>query len=73
VSGLEAQYGDRIEFVTLDWDDKSLNPIRERYGITGRTQYVLVDENDAVIQRWYGPLAMNNVTSVIDEWLAANS
>ncbi len=53
---LEEQFGDVIEFVVVDWDDKTLDAFRDRYGITRRTQYVLVDANDHVVNRWFGPL-----------------
>ena len=69
MSGLEQEFGDLIEFVLLDVDDRSLDPIREHYGITGRTQYVLVDENDEIIRRWYGPLSRQSVAADLQAFL----
>ena len=69
--GLEQQYSDRIEFVALDFDDKSLNAVRSKYDITDRSQYVLLDANDQIVHRWYGYLDKTDVQKVLDDFLAS--
>ena len=66
---LEQQFGDEIEFVLVDWDDKSLNDFRLQYGITGRTQYVLIDEQGNVVNRWFGPLNEDLVESELQAFV----
>lgn len=56
VNGLEEEFEGRIAFVTLDWDDSSLDELRGRLGITDRTQYVLVNAAGEAVKRWYGLL-----------------
>ena len=68
--GLEQQYSDRIEFVALDFDDKSLNAVRSKYDITDRSQYVLLDANDQIVHRWYGYLDKADVQKVLDDFLS---
>lgn len=66
---LEETYGADITFVLLDWDDRDLNPIRQRFDITGRTQYVLVDRDGTVVQRWFGLLDYEMVSTEIESFL----
>jgi len=70
VNRLETEFGTDIEFVLLDWDNRGLNDFREQFGITGRTQYVLVDAQGKVIQRWFGPLNYDSVSGYLSDYLA---
>lgn len=70
MNGLEDQFSDEIEFVWLDIDDSSSLPTREKYGIVQRTRYILVDESDTVILRWFGPLNEASITAEVADWLA---
>jgi len=49
-------FGEQIDFVDLNIDDQSTQATRDYYGFRGRTEYVLVDENDQIVRRWFGPL-----------------
>lgn len=69
---LETEFGTEIEFVLLDWDNRGLNDFREQFGITGRTQYVLVDAQGKVIQRWFGPLNYDIVSGYLSDYLAGS-
>ena len=71
MNGLEQQYSDRIEFVALNFDDKSLNAVRSKYNITDRSQYVLLDANDQIVHRWYGFLNTSDVKKVLDDFLTS--
>ena len=71
MNGLERQYSDRIEFVALNFDDKSLNAVRSKYNITDRSQYVLLDANDQIVHRWYGFLNTSDVQKVLDDFLTS--
>lgn len=67
---LKAEFGEQIVFVDLDIDDRSLNGIRQSYGISDRSQYLLVDENNTVIQWWFGPLSEADVQNALTNFLA---
>lgn len=56
MNGLEETFEGQIEFVTLDWDDSSLDELRRRLGIADRTQYVLMNAAGEAVKRWYGLL-----------------
>lgn len=70
MSGLEETFVGQVEFIVLNWDDKSLDGRRNQLGITDKTQYVLVDADGAVVQRWYGILDEGAVTNDIEGLLA---
>jgi hypothetical protein len=69
VSGLESTFDGQVEFILLDWDDKSLNEQRGELGITDRTQYVLVDPSGEVVKQWYGILNEGTVEGEISDFL----
>ncbi len=60
-------YGNQIEFVLVDYDDRAQDDIRTQYGITGRTQYVLVSGDDEVVARWFGPITFDTIAAVLEE------
>lgn len=66
MSGLEDRFEGRVEFVLLDYDDDSLDDIRDQLGITNRTQYVLVDGEGTVLMRWFGILSESAVEDEIE-------
>jgi hypothetical protein len=70
VHGLQQTYSDRVDFVILNFDDRTLDIERARYNITDRSQYVLVDAADNVIHRWYGYISTQEIATVLDEFLA---
>lgn len=70
VDGLQAEFSDEIEFVWLNIDDSNSLPLRQEYGIVGRTNYVLVDAAGNPLQRWYGYLSEPDVAAVLEEFIA---
>ncbi len=69
MSGLEDEFSGQIEFVTLDWDDPSLNDVRRQLGITDRTQYVLAATGGEVVKRWYGILNEAQLKTELEAFL----
>ena len=69
MSGLEEKFAGQIEFVTLDWDDSTLDELRGQLGITDRTQYVLVNAGGDAVKRWYGLLNEAQVGTELEEFL----
>lgn len=67
--GLERKFGEDIDFVRLNVDVRSTFAMREQFGLIQRTRYVLVDENNIVIYRWFGPLNQAAVEFDIETWL----
>lgn len=56
MNGLKMTFGEQIEFYDLNIDDKRLDPLRRQFGITGRSQYYLLDQNGEIVRSWFGPL-----------------
>ena len=69
MSRLEAEFGEIITFVDLNIDDRGLSAIRTHYGIRGRTEYVLVDADDNVVRRWFGPLSESDMRLALQEYV----
>jgi hypothetical protein len=70
VDGLKQQYAGKIDFIIVDFDNADLQPVRDRFGITDRSQYVLIDAAGNVVQRWYGVLDTATMQKAFDDYLA---
>ena len=69
MSGIQETFQDRVIFVILDFDDKSLNDTRQQLGITAQAQYVLVSPDGEIVQRWFGRLNREAVEADIEQWI----
>ncbi len=69
MSGLEESFAGRIEFVLLDFDDKSLDNIRSQLGITAQAQYVVVNAAGEIVQRWFGVIDETEIASTLEALL----
>jgi hypothetical protein len=54
VHGLEAEYGDVIEFVLLDIDDPANDEAKRRFGYRFQPHFFLVDANGEIVDQWLG-------------------
>lgn len=70
MNGLQAQFGEQIEFIVLDIDDPATLPLRQQYNMVQRTNYVLVNARGEVVQRWFGSLNEDEVARALREFLA---
>ena len=66
MSGLQDRFAGRVEWIILDIDDRELDDIRRRLGITAQAQYILVNEGGQIIGRWFGRLNQGNVAAEIE-------
>lgn len=66
---LSTLFGEQNEFVNLNVDDPSTQRTRDAFGFRGRTEYVLVDENEEIIQRWFGPLDQASMIEALQAFL----
>lgn len=69
---LEDRYKDQIDFVYLNIDLSETLEARQRFDIVARSQYVLIDAQGNIIQKWFGFLDENTVTQAIEEFLASS-
>lgn len=70
MNGLQAQFGEEIEFIVLNIDDPATLPLRQQYNMVQRTNYVLVNARGEVVQRWFGALNEDEVARALREFLA---
>ena len=54
VHGLEARYGDRIQFTYLDIDDSRTDGLKTALGFRVQPQYFLLDGSGNVVKEWFG-------------------
>lgn len=54
VHGLEAKYGDDIEFVYLDIDDPATAEAKQRFGFRVQPHFILLDGNGEKVAEWFG-------------------
>ncbi len=54
VHGLEARYGDRIDFVYLDIDDPQTSPFKSQLGYLVQPHIFLLDGQGEIQQQWLG-------------------
>ena len=56
VDGLEAQYGNEIEFVYYNIDDPASKEAKEQFGYRVQPHFFLVDTNGEIVTQWVGPV-----------------
>jgi thioredoxin-related protein len=54
VHGLEAQYGENLNFIYLDIDNPSNDQIKEQLHYKYQPHFFLVDENGVTLKQWLG-------------------
>ena len=63
--GLEAEYGDRVNFIYLDIDDRNTNPLKQQLGYLYQPHLFLVDGEGAVLQQWVGSVSRDELEGAI--------
>lgn len=66
---LEDTYAGQVTFFHLDVDMPAYDKARQLIGVTGRSQYYLLNTDGEVIARWFGPLVYEQVSAEIDALL----
>ena len=51
--GLEAEYWGRIDFLYIDRENPNNAAVVDRFGITYQPVFVLLDENNNEVARWF--------------------
>ena len=66
MDGLQANFGDQIEFLHIDTDNSRERQIGRRLGVFRHTQYVLVDGEGNILGEWNGYLNQEAVAIALD-------
>jgi hypothetical protein len=54
VHGLEKQYGDRLDFLYLDIEDRATSDAKTRLGFRATPHFFLLSRDGAVLGEWQG-------------------
>jgi len=54
MNALEAEYGDRMNFIFLDIDNPATQVLKKQLGFRVQPQFILLDEKGGVLKRWSG-------------------
>ncbi len=73
VDAIRTQFADKVDVIDLNIDVPETQAARDRFNITDRSQYILIDATGNVIQKWYGFLDEANVPQAIQDYLVKNA
>jgi len=66
VHGLEAKYGDRIQFTYLDIDDSRTDSFKTALGFRVQPQYFLLDGSGNVVKEWFGLVSEEELVAAFE-------
>jgi len=66
---LQGEYGDRVDFLHVDVENPGAMDAVGPLGITGQTQYLLLNDAGDVVQRWYGILNEDELDTALADIL----
>lgn len=69
VHGLEAQYGDRINFIYLDIDDPATQALKTELRFRYQPQFFLLDGDGQLLQMWVGPVPDADLRAALEDAL----
>ncbi len=67
--GLEAAYGERVNFVYLDIDDPRTDPFKAQLGYVAQPHIFLLDPQGKVLAQWLGPVEEADLRMAIEQAL----
>jgi thiol:disulfide interchange protein len=71
VSAVRQQFKDRVDFINLNVDGEGILDAAAPYTITGVTQYVLIDSQGTIIEKWLGTITEDSISASIAAYLAS--
>ena len=71
MSRLQTDYGNRVDFIHLDWDDPGGQVVYQHYGVLRRSTYILLDPKGDILWQWVGPLNYDLVAAEVEKALAS--
>ena len=68
-AALQAEYGDQVEFVTVDANTRAGADFSDLYGIRGHPGFVAIDRNGVVLYAALGPFEEEGLRELVDSIL----
>jgi|GEM_PF-2133637 len=69
IYALQRQFKGRVDFIYLNVDNPEFVEAASPYTLTGVTQYVLIDADGTIIQKWFGSVTEESVAESINAFL----
>jgi thioredoxin-like negative regulator of GroEL len=66
VHGVEARYGDRMNFVYLDIDDPATETFKKQLGYRYQPHFFLLDAQGNILKEWQGPVPETEIKAAMD-------
>lgn len=63
--GLEAEYGEQVNFVYLDIDDPANDGYKQALGYRYQPHILLLDGEGNVLNQWVGPISRQDLENAI--------
>jgi thioredoxin-like negative regulator of GroEL len=67
VDGLEEEFAGEISVVRLDAADSANIALQEQYGLRGHPSFVVLGEDDVVVESYFGPQTEETLRAAIDQ------
>jgi thioredoxin-like negative regulator of GroEL len=67
VHGLEAEWGDQVNFIYLDIDDPATQPFKSALGYQYQPHMFLVDGDGQVVQQWVGLVDRETLEQALED------
>jgi thiol-disulfide isomerase/thioredoxin len=71
IFALQREFQDRIDFIHLNVDGAGVLDAAAPYSITGVTQYVLLDPDGEIVEKWFGYIDHETMTESFTTYLDA--
>ena len=70
VHGLEAEYGQKLDFVYYDIDAPESADAMRKYNFRVQPHFLLLDANGEVVQEWFGSVPPEQFVTAFEDTLA---
>lgn len=67
MDGLEAEYGEQVNFVRLNVEIPANERIQQSYGLRGHPAVAILDADGAMVQGVFGAETAENLRLILDE------
>ena len=53
---LQEQFGEKVDFISLDMDNPTTKESRFEFGMRNRSHFVLIDAEKNILAQWFGQI-----------------
>lgn len=67
MDGLEAEFGNEVEFLRLNASEVEVVQLQQSYGLRGHPAIAILDGEGAVAARYFGPETIETLRAVLED------